>query len=174
MKVLRAAARAQRSTGALLSIHQIHRPGNEQTLHMLADTVEAAGGDLTRTVIGHMDRTGYNPELQESLLRRGITIEYDIFGYEACHSEWDREPPQDVQRIRDFSRLIDRGWVGQLVMAQDICFKTMLTAYGGWGYAHILRRVVPGFLALGVESAAIQTMLVDNPARLLAFAEPRD
>ena len=143
MKVLRAAAQAQRRTGAMLSIHQVHTPDDAVTLHRLLDTIESAGGSLARTVLGHMDRTGSEPDLQLSLLERGVTIEYDIFGYEQSHSNWQREPPSDRQRILDFKRLIDAGFGGQLVAAQDICFKTMTVAYGGWGYAHILRRVVP-------------------------------
>lgn len=169
LKVLRAAARAQRRTGAMLSIHQIWRPGDRDSLRLIADTIESVGGDLNRTVFGHMDRTGMDPDMQIALLERGITIEYDVFGYEVCHDDWDREPPQDVQRILDFARLIDAGWVAQLVMAQDICFKTMQTHFGGHGYAHILERVVPGFRARGVSEEAIDTMLIDNPRRLLTF-----
>src|SRR5438045_7180476 len=169
MKVLRAAARAQRRTGAMLSIHQVHTPGDAVTMHRLLDTIEASGGSSARTVLGHMDRTGSEPDLQLSLLERGVTIEYDIFGYEQSHSVWQREPPSDRQRILDFKRLIDAGFGGQLVVAQDICFKTMTVAYGGWGYAHILRRVVRGFLALGVSQAALEEILVAYPARRLSF-----
>ena len=46
----------------------------------------------------------------------------------------------------------------------------MTVRHGGWGYAHILRRVVPGFLALGVSRDDLDAILVGNPARLLAFA----
>lgn len=175
LKVLRAAARAQRRTGVMLSIHQIWRPGDWDNLRLIADTIEASGGDLRRTVFGHMDRTGSAPDLQVSLLERGITIEYDVFGYEsghapgANHGDVSTASPSDAQRIRDFARLIDGGWVSQLVMAQDICFKTMQSHFGGHGYAHILERIVPGFLSLGVSQAAVDTMLIDNPRRLLTF-----
>jgi phosphotriesterase-related protein len=172
LKVLRAAARAQARTGAMLSIHQVHRPGDTETLHRLLDIVEEAGGSVRRTVLGHMDRTGAEPDLQESLLGRGVTIEYDLFGYEQSHSNWDREPPSDRQRILDFKRLIEAGFRDRLVAAQDICFKTMQVRYGGWGYAHILRRVVPGMRALGLSNDDVHAILVHNPARLLAFAAP--
>jgi phosphotriesterase-related protein len=119
-----------------------------------------------------MDRTGAAPDLQLSLLERGVTIEYDIFGYENMHARWDREPPQDIQRIRDFKRLIEAGFRDQLVVAQDICFKTMMVRYGGCGYAHILRRVVPGMRALGLSDADLDAILVRTPARLLTFAAP--
>lgn len=172
LKVLRAAARAQRRTGAMLLVHQIWRPGDRSRLRLIADTIETSGGDLRRTVVSHLDRTGSDTDLQEELLERGLTIQYDGFGYENCHSEWEREPPQDVRRIGDFKRLIDRGWLHQLVLAQDICLKTMLRAYGGHGYAHILDRVIPGFHAFGVTDEQLHVMLVETPARLLAFALP--
>jgi phosphotriesterase-related protein len=172
LKVLRAAAQAQGRTGAMLSIHQAYRTGGGQAIHGLLDTVEAAGGAVSRTVLGHMDRTGAEPDLQLSLLERGVTIEYDLFGYEQSHANWEREPPSDRQRILDFKRLIDAGFRNQLVVAQDICFKTMTVAHGGWGYAHILRRVAAGFLALGVSSGDLGAILVANPRRLLTFVAP--
>ena len=110
----------------MLTIHQVWTPGDDRTLHRLLDIVAESGGSIERTVLGHMDRTGAAPDMQLSLLERGVTIEYDIFGYENMHARWDREPPQDVQRIRDFKRLIDAGFRDQLVVAQDICFKTMM------------------------------------------------
>jgi phosphotriesterase-related protein len=170
LKVLRAAARAQRRTGAMLSIHQVHRPGDRNGQHRLLDIVEGEGGDVRRTILGHMDRTGAEPDLQLGLLERGVTIEYDLFGYEQSHANWHRGPPSDRRRILDIKRLIDAGFRDQLVVAQDICFKTMTVRHGGWGYAHILRRVVPGFLALGVSRDDLDAVLVGNPARLLAFA----
>jgi phosphotriesterase-related protein len=170
LKVLRAAARAQARTGAMLSIHQVHRPGDAETLHRLLDVVKDAGGSVRRTVLGHMDRTGAEPDLQEDLLARGVTIEYDLFGYEQSHSNWEREPPSDRQRILDFKRLIGAGFRDQLVASQDICFKTMQVRYGGWGYAHILRRVVPGMHSLGLSNDDVDAILVRNPARLLAYA----
>jgi phosphotriesterase-related protein len=110
--------------------------------------------------------------MQLELLERGVTIEYDLFGYEQAHSNWLRTPASDRQRILDFVRLVGAGFRDQLVAAQDICFKTMTATYGGWGYAHILRRVVPGFLALGLSQADVDTILVANPRRLLTFVEP--
>ncbi len=172
LKVLRAAADAQRRTGAMLSIHQVWTPGDTRTVHELLDIVEAAGGDPRRTILGHMDRTGQDRGLQTSLLERGVTIEYDLFGYEQSHSNWRRTPPSDAQRILDLKWLVEAGFGDQLVVAQDICFKTMTATYGGWGFAHILRRVVPGMRQLGLTDDAIDGILVRTPARLLAFVAP--
>lgn len=170
VKVLRAAAQAQARTGAMLLIHQVYRPGDRVIQHRLLDTVQAGGGDVSRTVLAHMDRTGVDPGQQLSLLERGATILYDIWGYEQSRGEaWGRPVPSDAIRIRDFARLIEAGYRDQIMAAQDVCLKTMLTRYGGTGYAHILRRVVPGMRALGLTEADIEAIVVANPRRLLTF-----
>ena len=133
MKSLRAAARAQGRTGAMLNLHQSYTPGDRAVQHRLADTIEQNGGDLHRTVFSHMDRTGQDLEQQLSLLRRGITIEYDEFGYEVGNRNWDRSSIQDVQRVREIARLAEAGFLAQLAVAHDISFKRMLVANGGLG-----------------------------------------
>jgi phosphotriesterase-related protein len=173
MRVLRAAASAQRQTGAMLNIHQLFSRTGQDGVHRILDTIDECGGDLTRTVISHMDSTGGHFDYQRSLVERGVTLEYDIFGYENCHSEWSNEPVQDVTRIRDIRRLFDAGYGDQIVVAHDVCFKTMLVTWGGHGFAHIPRRVIPGFRWAGFDDSEINAMLVNNPRRLLAFADPK-
>jgi phosphotriesterase-related protein len=169
---LRAAARAQARTGAMLNVHQSYVPGDRRIQHDLADTIEANGGDLRRTVFSHMDRTGQDVEQQLGLLRRGITIEYDEFGYENGNRNWDRSSVQDVVRVRDIARLADAGFVDQLALAHDISFKRMLVANGGWGFAHLLERVVDGFHWAGLSQDDVEQLFVRTPRRLLAFVTP--
>ncbi len=45
----------------------------------------------------------------------------------------------------------------------------MLVSYGGWGYAHLLREVVPLMRIYGIAEEDIPTMMVENPKRLLTF-----
>jgi phosphotriesterase-related protein len=172
LKSLRAAARAQGRTGAMLNIHQSYTPGDRAVQHMLADTIEQNGGNLHRTVFSHMDRTGQDLDQQLSLLRRGITISYDEFGYEVGNRSWDRSSIQDVQRVREIARLAEAGFVDQLAVAHDISFKRMLVANGGWGFAHLLERVLDGFRWAGMSDADINQVLVATPRRLLAFVAP--
>ena len=172
LRSLRAAARAQARTGAHLNVHQAYVPGDRAIQHMLADTIEGAGGDLSRTVFSHMDRTGQDLEQQLSLLRRGITIEYDEFGYESTNRAWDRSSVQDGVRVRDIARLADAGFIGQLTLAHDVSFKRMQIANGGWGFSHLLERVRDGFRWAGMSDREIETLFVDNPRRLLTFVAP--
>jgi phosphotriesterase-related protein len=54
-------------------------------------------------------------------------------------------------------------------MSHDICFKYLLTSYGGYGYAHILRDILPIMRSKGVSEEQIHTVLVENPKRVLPF-----
>ena len=76
-KALRASARAQRETGAPISIH----PG----LHVdapfeILDILTKAGADIERVIMGHMERTGLDRDRLVHLLRQGCYVEYDWFG----------------------------------------------------------------------------------------------
>jgi phosphotriesterase-related protein len=173
LRSLRGAARAQASTGAHLNVHQSYVPGDRAIQHRLADEIERAGGDLSRTVFSHMDRTGQDLEQQLSLLRRGITIEYDEFGYESGNRNWDRSSVQDGTRVRDLARLVEAGFLDQLTVAHDISFKRMLVANGGWGFAHLLERVRDGFRWAGLSDDEIEAIYARTPRRLLTFVEPR-
>ena len=45
--------------------------------------------------------------------------------------------------------------------------KSQLGAFGGMGYGHLLRRIVPELARRGVGEDELTRMLVANPARLL-------
>jgi phosphotriesterase-related protein len=47
--------------------------------------------------------------------------------------------------------------------------KHLMLRYGGHGYAHILRNIVPQMLVRGITREQIHTMLVENPKRILQF-----
>lgn len=48
----------------------------------------------------------------------------------------------------------------------------MQVANGGWGFAHILERVLDGFRWAGLSGADIDQLLIHTPRRLLTFGEP--
>jgi phosphotriesterase-related protein len=58
-----------------------------------------------------------------------------------------------------------------LLISQDVCNKIHLLHYGGYGYAHLLRTIVPRLKARGVDDATIDRLLVKNPARMLSGEE---
>jgi phosphotriesterase-related protein len=76
----------------------------------------------------------------------------------------------DIQKITDIMELIDKGYLHQILLAQDFCFKCCLATYGGYGYAHIIRNLIPFMKAKGMTEEQIHILLVENPRRLLKFA----
>ena len=169
-KSLRAAARAQRLTGAPLLIH----PGrNPQAPLEIMEIVRESGGDPTRTIMSHVDRTIFDNDTLDKLAETCCFIEFDLFGSETTFYPFSPiDMPNDGKRLDFFMHLRDEGRLGQVLMAQDICNKHRLTKYGGHGYAHILENVKPIMRRKGFLTEEIDQVMVGNPARALAFASP--
>ena len=64
---------------------------------------------------------------------------------------------------------MNSGYSGSIMLAHDCCYRMDLTTYGGHGYGHFLAYIVPRLKDKGVSDAAIQQMLVENPAQFLTF-----
>ena len=166
-KVLRAAAKAQRATGYALTIH----PGRDPAAPLDAiRTVEAAGGDPTRTVIDHLDRTIFEVEDFLELARTGCFLEQDLFGWETSYYPMaDIDMPNDAMRVNKIVRLAEAGHLDQVLVSLDIDTRSRLSRYGGEGYQHIILNVVPIFRRKGFSEADLATMLQANPQRMLTI-----
>ena len=77
--------------------------------------------------------------------------------------------PTDYMRLAFMRALVDRGHLGQIVVSQDICTKTRLVTYGGHGYGHVFRNVVPLMRRKGFTEKESEAILIGNPRRLLTF-----
>ena len=103
----------------------------------------------------------------------GAYLEYDTFGNE--DTVWGAvadQPifiPTDVQRMQRIEQLIEWGFESQIVIAQDVCFKSHITSHGGKGYAHILESIVPRMRKRGFSNENIDNILIENPKRILTF-----
>lgn len=171
-RILRAAARAQQITGALMTIH----PGrNAKAPLEISEILGAAGADLHRVIMCHIDARIREHGQRCKLLKTGCVTEYDLWGYEGHYpSYWTADDymdlPNDTQRIYEIRQLIDEGYLNQIVISHDICCKSRRVRYGGWGYSHILNYVVPMMLQRGMTREEIDRIMVENPKRLLPFA----
>ena len=166
-KVLRAAAMAQRETGAAILIH----PGrDEQAPREIIGVLGEAGADIGRTIMGHIDRTISNLDTLKELAETGCYMEYDLFGLESSYYPHETiDMPSDAQRINFILWLIAQGYGDRIVVSHDICVKTRLVKYGGQGFAHIMENIVPRMRRKGIVEDDIQGILVENPRRLLTF-----
>lgn len=164
---LQAAAIAQRRTGAAVTIHPGRHP---QAPHDILDILDAAGADLHRVVIGHMDRTYFDDGEVVALARRGCVVEFDFFGIETSNYWMGvADLPTDWMRIRCIRRLFDAGLADRVVASHDICTRSRLARFGGHGYGHLLRNVAPLMRDRGFGDGEIETLLVLTPRRLLTI-----
>jgi len=166
-KSLRTAARAARETGAPLMIH----PGRDPDAPLAhLDQVRRLGLPLSRVILCHVERTIFDRNRLKALADTGCFIEYDLFGVEVSRFPWGGpDMPNDTERMRQILWLWEQGHGRQVLMSHDVCFKIRLTRYGGTGLVHILRRIVPRLRDRGLTEADVRTLIVDNPARALAF-----
>jgi len=177
-KVLRASAAAQQRTGAALNIH----PSYQYDLVLeIIEILGGAGADLSRTVISHCDNPAFNNRTNyHRIADAGCYIEFDLFGHPVLPLLLDSTEGHlvgmrsEVDRINEIKRLIDEGYLNHILISQDLCFKYCYVTYGGSGYAHILRYVVPWMRLAGISDEQIHTMMVENPKRVLSFAPVKE
>jgi phosphotriesterase-related protein len=116
----------------------------------------------------HCDATFDKPDYHASIAKRGAYIGFDQFGHEIMASE-GKFLPRDSERIKGIATQLERGYLRNVLVSDDVCFKTCLVKLGGWGYAHVLRDIVPLLKLAGVSGNEIKTILIENPKRLVAF-----
>ena len=166
--VMQGALIAQQQTGASLNVH----PGRDedQPQEVMA-FIQSHGGEPSRTIISHIDRTIADEDKLFRLADTGCVIEFDLFGQEqslyGLNLQFDL--PNDAIRLRMIRRLIDRGHLDQIAISHDICYRSRLQAFGGHGYGHIFRNVLPLMRRRRFTEAEIQRIMVETPARLLTF-----
>jgi phosphotriesterase-related protein len=164
-RVMRGALLAQAETGALLNVHPGRHPDQPQEV---ADFIEAAGGDLTRAVISHIDRTIFDDARLLRLAATGVVLEFDLFGIETAYYPLNAiDMPNDGLRLKHLRSLIDHGHLGQIVISHDICSLTRLAKFGGHGYAHIFKNVLPLMRERHFSEREIAAIMVETPRRLL-------
>ena len=66
-------------------------------------------------------------------------------------------------------KIIDRGYVKQLLFSTDICLKSLLHSYGGWGYDHVITNILPVLRYMGITQEQIDEIMIHNPARWLDY-----
>ena len=173
---LRAAAIAQKQTGAAINVHLGRSPNSPFDVIKI---LSKAGADISRVVLSHIERTVFVHDKLVELAKTGCYLEYDTFSIEGVGELVrmvlsEENPvkmcwPSDAQRIDQIISLINEGFLNQILISSDMCRKHRLWSYGGPGYAHILENVVPMMRERGMVEEHIHTLLVENPKRVLQF-----
>jgi predicted metal-dependent phosphotriesterase family hydrolase len=136
---VRAAARAHKRTGVTITTHGVRSPVGLAQLDLLEDE----GVDLRHVVVGHCDLYPH-PDFHAAVARRGAFVQFDTIG--RGFFEWDIR-----QRLDWVMRLIDLGFMHQILLSHDVCMKPHLRAYGGQGYDYVLTGFVPRLRQAGLS-----------------------
>jgi phosphotriesterase-related protein len=154
-KILRAAARAARDTGAAIGSHTIRGRVVRDQLNI----IEGCGYTAARFIWIHASA---EPEfaLNLELARRGAWVEYDWIGDEATDAGF-------VDRI---GRMLEAGLGGRLLLSHDRGWYDPAKPGGGTPkpFTYISERFLPKLRAAGVDQSTIDTLTRDNPFRAFA------
>ncbi len=168
-KVLIAAGLAQQETGVAINIHPgAHREAPFEYVKIL----EEVGADLSRVIISHMGRT-FPPSARmdrAKLAEKGCYLEFDMFyGVYTTPKVTPYDVTNDTIQITEIKELIQDGFLNQILISRDVCYKVMLRSYGDGGYAHILKVILPRMKLKGISDEEIQIIIVENPRSILTF-----
>lgn len=170
--VLEASGQVQAQTGAALVVHPDSSHRSYEPIARTLDLLAKAGAALDRVVVSHCDeRLHDNYESYAKLAKLGCTLAFDTFGKHHYYPVRARQYPNDERRVRMIAQLVAEGLAGSITLAHDVCYKSDLTTWGGDGYGHIPRNIVPRLKGAGVSDEAIRQMTVDNPRRLLPLTK---
>ncbi|MBN2284758.1 MAG: phosphotriesterase-related protein [Deltaproteobacteria bacterium] len=163
----KAAARVSKEDGIPIITHtQEGKLGPEQ-----ADLLIAEGADPKRIMIGHI---GGSTDIDYLLrvLEKGVSIGFDRFGVEGVGGT-----PPDSRRIACLIGLLGLGYADKIMISHDFV-NYWLGRQGvsdiiglvmpNYHITHIFKDIIPALKKAAVSDDQINTMLIDNPRRLLA------
>ena len=169
-KCVEAALIAARETGASVHFHTSLWEENGKTVLEIAKKL---GTDLSQVCIDHID-VDLRYDYCKYLLDEGAWIEFDNCGKEFFmpprdHGKIRGKFAYDMERAEMIARLISDGYGERLLVTNDLCLKTMLAEYGGNGFMHVARSILPMLRYVGVSEADIDRLVITNPANFLDF-----
>lgn len=152
---LEAAAAAHRVARAPIVVHLEFCTA----AHELLDLLAAEGVASSRVVLAHADRDP-DPELHLELIARGAYLGYDGMARPKGDSE--------AVLLKLTEDVVAGGGAHRLLLGADVARSSRYLAYGGMpGLEYLGRRYVPR-LRRRLGDAAMERILVTNPATLLA------
>lgn len=159
-RVFEAAGAAHRASGAPVACHLEMGTAAWEVLERLGDS----GIPAQRIMLAHMDRNP-DPGLHAELAAAGAYLGYDGM------SRAKYRP--DSALLDCLLRVAEAGGAERILLGGDLARASSFRAYGGMpGLVYLPRKFIPRLEARG-GAELVNTLLVANPARWLAFT-PRD
>ena len=169
--MLRASARTHLRTGVPITTHTPPQSRvGERQVRILCDE----GVAPQNIYIGHINQT-LDPDYHRELARLGVWLGWDINNpYGRAHL-----PPWE-QRAEYLKSLLDEGLASNMMLSHD--WNVILSRLGtpGFpgrddnpdGYLWLTRAFIPKLQNLGVTTATVEQMMVDNPRRHFEGVRP--
>ena len=169
-KVLIASAKAQSETGVAIITHTY--PWGKKGLEAI-NILEKNGANINKVSISHID-VEIDIEYCKKIMDSGAYIEFDDFGKEYFIDKRYRGFAggvfaRDIERVDTIKKLIELGYIDKILLSCDICLKTLLHKYGGWGYDHILKNIVPMLKEKNITDDQISKLIKDNPKEFISI-----
>jgi phosphotriesterase-related protein len=159
-KALQAAAKAQVRTGLPVITHT--SDGCARCALEQVDVLEAAGANLQRVVIGHLNDIEHDPSAAPlAIAKRGANLGFDHSG-----------KPDDArldEYVRTIVAVLEAGYEDRVFLSSDFASSKYLRKNGGPGVDMTVTTFVPRLRRAGVGDATLHRILVENPRRLLTF-----
>ena len=181
-RALRAAAQVCNETGLPLTIHPSNAAGGNRM--EVIRILKEESFDISRLIFAHtrvekypatLRELLYHPELYQvdttlarAVMDTGANCTFEVMNPCGFEAVGDYENG-DIGRLAGIYDLIQSGYSGQMMLGNDVCGRSMLFRHGSMGYLRLTTFVIPTLCdIMGVSDQTIHTMMVDNPARLLA------
>ena len=151
----RAAARAQKVTGAALAVTGTHA----STVMDQLDILEEEGVDLRRVIVDHVNGIA-DHELHSAIATRGPFT---------CFSSFPIGSPTLLDRdARLVKEMVRAGLADHVLVSTGVSTRSQLAAYGGAGYGFAAAGLWERLGSVGLTDEAWDQIMVRNPRRALA------
>ena len=165
---LRSAAWANLETGLPIYIHTYS--WSQASLEAI-DILTKEGVRPDQICICHLD-VEFDYDYLCKVFDTGVYAMFDNFGKEYYFTKQDAvfaggPFAMDLDRVRMIIRMIRENHTDRLMLATDVCVKSLLHTYGGWSYDHIFTNIVPMMANEGISEADIDMIIRQNPERFI-------
>jgi phosphotriesterase-related protein len=156
---LRGAAMAAKRAGVTVIANGINQAQRQLEI-MLEEGLEP-----NRIIIGHCDDgRAIDLERDREMARKGAYVAYDHIGWE------DASVPHsipDEQRVELVKAMIEAGFTEHVILSCGAIGYALGVPQPKHSFAHLLKSFVPRLKKAGVTDSAIDTILRENPKRIL-------
>lgn len=153
-KLFDAAILAHKRTGKPIYTHTtLSTLALEQARYLVEN-----GANPKKVVIGHVDLSGDVEKIAE-VLKTGVNVGFDTIG--------KNNYLPDEKRIEMLIELEKQGFLGQVVLSEDLTRKSHLKYKGGIGYTYLFETFLPKLRAAGMKEESIDICLRKNPKKIM-------